>query len=248
MSPILPLAMMLSGVVGAASPDQDSTSAAPHPAPRVFSQGRSSVHITSDDHAHRVPIHQVGIEFTGGSAMDFIDLVRSAGRELGFMTNIVAKPGLADVPLPPMSLDLPSEVAAEAALAAIGGLQFPVGERTVAEIRLHDAGFGIVQAWAEFITRTTDGRVVETLRMPTEADLAPPRLPDSAWRLGAHAIPTDRSDETLDLVRAALELAGVSGGCRLVHHAPTGTLLVFADPAAHQVVETVLEADPTPPK
>lgn len=246
MSTLTTLALIVATALGAT--DGIGSVVGDPPPVRSFTQGRSTV--SRDTTATSPTGHGdlVELAFTGGSAMDYIDLVRSAGAALDFTTNIVAKPGLADVTLPAMTLTVPSEVATEAALAAIGGLQFPVGERTVAEIRLHDAGFGIVQAWADFVTTTVDGRIVRTLRMPTEAELAAPRLPESSWRLGAHAIPTERADETLDLIRTALELAGVSRGCRLQHHAPTGTLLVFADPAAHQVVETVLAAGPTPPK
>jgi hypothetical protein len=182
---------------------------------------------------------EVEIVFTGGSAMDYIDLVRRAGTTLDRAPNVVAKPALAEVPLPPMRLRFPSDQATQAALSVLDGLQFPLGARSVAEIRSDINEFGVMRVWAEFMTTTPDGRIVRGLRLPTPAELAPPALLEPRI---VRILPLGdlEPDATIDLISAAIELAELGGRTEVMFHDASRTLVVRTTAPGHQLVEQAI--------
>ncbi len=166
------------------------------------------------------PLALISLEFSGGSAMDYVASIRRAAGE----TNIVVAPEASEIPMPPVTL---TQVTVAGAIDLLDGRGHERPSRTVTLLVRHMPMYDPAERQTYQVLARVVGRAAAS--------------PTQVWTVSNLLTNGITSEAVLAAVEMALEVVGSKTEMDIRFHEDTGLLIAHGDQEQLEVINEVLK-------
>ena len=166
------------------------------------------------------PLALISLEFSGGSAMDYVATIRRAAGE----TNIVVAPEASEIPMPPVTL---TQVTVAGAIDLLHGRGLQQPSRAVTLLVKHMPMYDPAERQTYQVMARVDGRAAAS--------------PTQVWTVSNLLTNGITSEAVLGAVEMALEVVSSSTEMDIRFHEDTGLLIARGNEEQLEVINEVLD-------